>query len=188
MKKINPFLVIDIESTCWKEHSLESSEIIEIGICVLSLENLTIEANRSLLVKPLKSSVSQFCTDLTTLTQETLSKEGIGFQEACSLLEKEYHSKSSMWGSWGDYDRNQFQQVCKRQNVRYPFGPSHINIKSFFSAFYGLKKELGMNKALQFCDLPLIGTHHRGIHDAYNIARILQRLLKKCRGGRAGFL
>jgi len=42
-----------------------------------------------------------------------------------------------------------------------------------FSEKQGLKKKQGMAGALKLCGLPLEGTHHRGIDDARNIARML---------------
>ena len=30
-----------------------------------------------------------------------------------SILKREYRSLERLWASWGDYDRNQFQKVCK---------------------------------------------------------------------------
>ena len=42
---------------------------------------------------------------------------------------------------------------------------------------YKLKYEIGMAKALELLELPLMGVHHRGIDDAWNIASILSKLL-----------
>jgi inhibitor of KinA sporulation pathway (predicted exonuclease) len=45
------------------------------------------------------------------------------------------------------------------------------------SARQGLRKKLGMAKALRHVGLELQGTHHRGIDDARNIARLLPHCL-----------
>lgn len=37
---------------------------------------------------------------------------------------------------------------------------------------------MGMQKALDYLKLPLIGTHHRGVDDASNIASILEVMMK----------
>ena len=46
-------------------------------------------------------------------------------------------------------------------------------IKEAFSNALGTRKRFGMAGALRQLGLPLTGTHHRGIDDARNIARIL---------------
>ncbi|MGB3695649.1 MAG: hypothetical protein WA999_23305, partial [Spirulinaceae cyanobacterium] len=61
--------------------------------------------------------------------------------------------------------------------VKYPFGTRHINVKTLLALQRRLAKEVGMAQALEILDLPLQGTHHRGVDDAGNIARILAKLL-----------
>ncbi len=52
----------------------------------------------------------------------------------------------------------------------------HINIKHAYAAFRQVKP-CGMEKALSLAKLPLEGTHHRGLDDARNIARITLTML-----------
>ena len=72
----------------------------------------------------------------------------------------------------------QFQKQCQALEKVYPFGPSHINVKTLFALKNKLGHELGMDGALKFLDIPLEGTHHRGMDDAKNIAKILREILK----------
>jgi len=179
-------LVIDIESTCWeppntKPHN-EIQEIIEVGIAEVDIKELRIIHNEGLLVKPALSKVSAFCTKLTTLTQEQVDK-GISYKEVCNQLERVYNSPNVTWASWGDFDRKQFQKDSNIKTVRYPFGPRHINIKNLFSVIYGLDKELGLDAALEYLGMKLEGTHHRGVDDARNIAKVFLHLLKHSRNG-----
>lgn len=44
---------------------------------------------------------------------------------------------------------------------------------------FRLDREVGMPEALDLLGLKLEGTHHRGIDDASNIAKILEILLEK---------
>jgi inhibitor of KinA sporulation pathway (predicted exonuclease) len=127
-------------------------------------------------VRPERSTVSKFCTQLTTLTQEQVEK-GIAFQEACSILKKRYLSKDRIWASYGDYDRLQFEKQCRARNINYPFGPGHINVKSLLAIIHALPREIGMSEALELLNLPLSGVHHRAGDDAWNIALILSELL-----------
>ncbi len=74
---------------------------------------------------------------------------------------------------WGDYDYNQLTKECRDGGIVYPFGPEHLNLKARFSERQGLRKKLGMARALRKAGLTLEGSHHRGIDDARNIARLL---------------
>lgn len=175
--KFDKILVVDIESTCWEENQTDNiSEIIEIGISPIDTKSGNILESRSIIVKPEHSEVSEFCTRLTTLTQEDVDS-GISFKDACDILVNEYHSKKYMWGSYGHYDKDQFGIQCKRANVEYPFSKGHINVKLLLALKLSLRKDVGMEKALKLLDMPLIGTHHRGIDDSRNVAKILLKIL-----------
>ena len=178
-KLLDQVLDIDVESTCWEGKTPEGqySEIIEVGIAILDMKKSEPIEKRSILIKPLASEVSPFCTELTTITAEMLEKDGITLVEACKILKKEYAAKSRVWASWGDYDRNQFQRDCEAKGIGYPFGPTHLNAKSLFALRRGHTKECGMARALAELGIPLEGTHHRGHDDAWNIAKILAEIL-----------
>ena len=88
-KKLDHILVIDLEATCWDGPPPpgEVSEIIEIGVCPLELATGRRLGKRSLLIKPTRSRVSEFCTRLTTLTPEQVAT-GITCTEACEILRR----------------------------------------------------------------------------------------------------
>lgn len=171
-------LVIDLEATCWNtplEKSKNTSEIIEIGIALLNLKTREVEKNEGLIIKPIHSRVSHFCTELTTLTQKDVD-EGMSFQEACSILRDEYFSETMPWASYGAYDFKMMVKQSFLSNVKNPMSDMHVNVK----LLHGLKnrsKQVGMERALQSLNMSLQGTHHRGVDDAYNIAHILLKLL-----------
>ena len=177
-KRLDHILVIDVEATCWEgpPPQGQENEIIEIGVCTIDVRGRRREERESILVRPQRSRVSPFCTQLTTLTQGEVD-EGIPFEEACRLLRTKYHSDQRTFASYGDYDRNQFDRQCRSFGVRYPFGPTHLNVKNLFGLCRGLHHEVGMDEALRLLGLPLEGTHHRGGDDAWNIAAVLLALL-----------
>ncbi|GII54812.1 DNA polymerase III [Planotetraspora thailandica] len=166
--------VIDVEATCWEKQPPpgQLSEIIEIGLCVVDLETLERVSRHRLLVRPVRSSVSEFCTELTGLTAKDVAG-GVSFQEACGVLERDHRARSRTWASWGDYDRRQFERQCAAAGVRYPFAIRHVNAKLTFSETYGLTCRLGMKAALEYAGLPLEGRHHSGVDDAWNIAALV---------------
>lgn len=181
-KRLDQILVVDVEATCWEftPPKGEESEIIEIGLARYDIGSREVISSESILVKPVRSKVSPFCTRLTTLTQEQVDK-GMSFEEACRYLT--LIGKKTLWASYGDYDRNQFQRQCDSFRVRYPFNTSHLNIKTLAALALDLTHEVGMEEALKQFGLPLIGTHHRGIDDAKNIASILDVLIDRLRLG-----
>jgi len=178
-KKLDRIVVIDVESTCWEgaPPDSEESEIIEIGVCTLNVASGQRVGREDIFVRPTRSRVSPFCTSLTTLTQEQVDA-GVPFAEACAHLQHAYGTKDRVWASYGDYDRRQFERQCAEVGVSYPFGPGHLNVKTLFALMRVLPREVGMDGALELLGLPLEGTHHRAGDDAWNITRILAKLLR----------
>jgi len=172
--------VVDIESTCWIESqkALNTSEIIEIGISELEVSTGNILSSESIYVIPKISTISDFCYNLTGITQKILDSKAISFSKACNILQEKYKSKDRVWASYGHYDLRMFDEQCYRENINYPFGGKHINIKTLFALKYKLKKEIGMDSALKYLNLVLEGRHHSGKDDSHNIAKILKEILK----------
>ena len=181
-KLLDKILVIDLESTCWDGPPPEgqTSEIIEIGIATIDVATLTRQEKHSILIKPTRSEVSEFCTRLTTLTADQLRDAGT-LADATKTLKKQFRSQDRLWASWGDYDRRQFERACKDANVGYPFGISHLNVKTLFAITHGLDREVGLDMAYDQLGLTMEGTHHRGVDDAWNIAGVLRKLLTRAR-------
>lgn len=181
-KKLEHVLVIDIECTCWDgpPPAGQVQDIIEVGLVPLVVATGERLEKRSLLVRPMRSTVSRFCTELTTLTQEQVAA-GLTFKEVCRILRDEYRSEERLLASWGDYDRRQFERQCRDQGVPYPFGPTHLNVKNLFGIAKGLNAEVGVPQALGMLGRPFEGQHHRGHDDAWNIASVLGELLQRLR-------
>ena len=179
-KKLDKILVIDIEATCWPDKipPQQPSEIIEIGICILATSTWERLSKDSIIVKPGYSTISSFCTELTTLTPAEVN-QGVSLKKACKQLRIQYLSRQYPWASYGDYDRRQFERECRDKQVSYPFGSTHINVKALLALMQQWESEVEMAAALEKLGLPLEGTLHRGVDDAWNIANILAELLRK---------
>jgi inhibitor of KinA sporulation pathway (predicted exonuclease) len=176
MKTTDTILIIDLEATCWdgRPPRGQESEIIEIGVCMMEVKTGKISQNEGILVKPQYSSVSPFCTELTSITQKMLDEEGILLEDALDILRAEYDFENITWASYGNYDLNMLQSQSRRFNVDYPLGDQHINVKTLFGELHPtIRKSVGMSRALGELNIPLEGTHHRGVDDAKNIAKIL---------------
>ena len=174
------YLVLDLEATCCDQETIKrhQMEIIEIGAVMVAVQSLNVIGEFQTFIKPVRYPVlTQFCKSLTSITQEQVD-QAPGYVEAIALL-KQWLSNypNGVFGSWGDYDRNQFKQDSKFHNVPFPLAYPHINLKHLFSSTQGLPKRYGMAEALQLAGIALEGTHHRGIDDARNIAKLLPFIL-----------
>lgn len=181
METTDEIIIVDLEATCWEadgDYQRRRSEIIEIGVCKLDIYSGKITGSDSILVKPVHSQISEFCTRLTTITPKMVEEQGVSLTEACSILEQRYNSKKLTWASYGAYDRSMLKEQCAKFGVRYPMSAGHINVKELFAEVHQLPKGIGMERALRMLKLPLQGTHHRGVDDARNIARILSNLVE----------
>lgn len=181
-RRLDEIVVIDVESTCWPGEPPpgQESEIIEIGVCLLNVQTLTREQKRSVLVRPSRSTISHYCTQLTTLTAEDVAS-GVPFARACAILQQEYDTHSRIWASYGNYDRRQFRRQCQAGNIPYPFGPTHVNVKNLIALALGREREPSLDEAFFFLGWSMEGTYHRGDDDAWNIAHLLGELLRRGR-------
>jgi inhibitor of KinA sporulation pathway (predicted exonuclease) len=175
------FLVIDLEATCWQGEEAEKyrgqNEIIEIGLSIISPAG-DVCWEGGWFVRPVFNLLlSSFCQELTSIRQDDVDKATVLPEVLCSLSAKvlEVTSRTpdkSIFVSWGNYDRRQFESDCARHDIKYPFG-KHINLKEEFMRKHNLKRRCGVQKALSVLKLDFVGTPHRGADDAHNIARIL---------------
>jgi inhibitor of KinA sporulation pathway (predicted exonuclease) len=177
-KRLDKIIVVDLEATCWQGDppTGETSEIIEIGMCLLDVVSGERSDKRGILIKPRHSTLSDYCVQLTTITPPML-ENAPSFRQACWLLRDKYQSHERTWASYGDYDRLMMTQQCQDMDVPYPFGRSHINVKNLFALKHGLAREVNLKQATALLNLPFEGTLHRGVDDAWNIAAVLERVL-----------
>ncbi len=181
--RLDRIVVVDIEATCWEGEPPPGQvrEIIEVGVCVLNVGTLERGERVSLLVRPTRSEVSPFCTTLTTLTADQVAA-GRPFTETCAEIGKRFSARERCWASWGDFDRKVFAEQCDRESVPYPFGPTHLNVKTLHGLAHSLPHEIGMMAAIAQTSRKHDGTHHRGHDDAWNIAGLLAAILAAARG------
>lgn len=171
------YLIVDLEATCWLNNRDNTKmETIEIGALMLpeSLELPAPEYQR--FVRPFTHPIlSDFCTQLTTITQvevDSANYFNVVFPEFVEWIGAEPFT----FCSWGDYDYKQLKLDASRWNVDFPAAfDQRLNLKRVFKQIH--HQRIGMADALKFLNIPLEGTHHRGIDDARNIARIAQYLL-----------
>lgn len=174
------YIIVDLEATC-RESGMprEEMEIIEIG--AVELLSPTAEPTRafSRFIRPtLNRELSAFCTQLTGITQGDVDRAG-DFTEVFPAFLDWIGPEPYTLCSWGAYDLTQFLQDLARHALTPPHAfdsARHINLKKRFADKLGTRP-LGMAAALRHVGLPLLGRHHRGIDDAYNIAALARVIL-----------
>jgi inhibitor of KinA sporulation pathway (predicted exonuclease) len=169
------YLVIDLEATCDDAHRIPraQTEIIEIGAVLVDGETLEPLEEFQTFVRPIvHRRLTDFCTRLTSIRQVDVDTAPL-FPAALAQLTAFIGATEMLFCSWGDYDRQQFTQDAARHRLTLPFRGGHLNVKRAFSERLGEARQYGMAGALRRAGLPLAGTHHRGIDDARNIARLL---------------
>jgi inhibitor of KinA sporulation pathway (predicted exonuclease) len=180
LEQYDTYLVLDLEATCCNQETIKrhEMEIIEVGAVMVEAQNLTVIDQFQTFIKPVRFPIlTEFCQSLTSITQIQVD-QAPEYPSAMALLKNWLSTyPNAVFGSWGDYDRNQFKQDSKFHNLPFPIAYPHVNLKQLFSSTQGLPKKHGMAEALQLAGIGLEGTHHRGLDDAKNIAKLLPFIL-----------
>lgn len=174
------YIIVDLEATCWENTRNPSRmEIIEIGAVLLTSPTGQVVDEFGRFIRPVaEPRLSDFCTRLTSITQADVDAADT-FPTVFQAFRDWIGSKPFVLCSWGAYDPSQFRTDCRRHGIPFPetFEP-HINIKKEFSRVYGVRR-FGMAAALNHVRLPLEGSHHRGIDDARNTAKLARLTLPR---------
>jgi inhibitor of KinA sporulation pathway (predicted exonuclease) len=170
------FLVIDFEATCSDDGSVprDHMEIIEIGAVMVAAAAFQVIGEFQSFVRPIRHpALTPFCTTLTSIRQSDVDSAPT-FPGVVQQFKKWlYQHYGFVFASWGDYDFNQLQQDCDFHQVPYPISAPHVNLKLRFAQRQELTKKPGLGDAVRLAGLDFLGSHHRGIDDARNIARLL---------------
>lgn len=172
-------LVLDIERTTWRGRPPKGmrQEIIEIGVATFNFHNGFVEKKESIFIKTQNSEVSDFCQELTGISQDFLDKNGITIQEAMRKLWKRYESNKRMWMSWGESDRMYLSQDCRFYEIQNPMHLGYLDVRDLFISKYNYEPSL--TTALQEVGLEFQGDEHSGLADAYNTALLYKNLIGK---------
>jgi inhibitor of KinA sporulation pathway (predicted exonuclease) len=192
--KLNEVIVVDVEATCWDKtdaselQNNQPSEVIEIGWAKLNLTEKKVIKKGSVIIKPRYSKVSKFCTQLTGWAQGDLDRHGVDIVDGLKQFAADSEcTKQHIWFACGEYDRWKLSSVTGKQGVglygiSYEDNPfdnmrSFYNIKTLFALKHNLKKEMGLDRMLNYCGHVFDGRPHNGQDDAINISKIVLNVL-----------
>ncbi|XP_072319023.1 ERI1 exoribonuclease 2 [Eucyclogobius newberryi] len=196
-------IVIDFESTCWKEKNNYGQEIIEFPAVLLNSSSGEVESEFHSYVQPQEHPVlSGFCTELTGITQSQV-EAGVPLQICLSRFSRWLQQQQQQQGlvfphrqdstaqssdapklctflTWSDWDLGVcLQYECKRKQMNKPSVlNSWIDLRSTYRLFYN-RKPKGLNGALQDLGIQFEGREHSGLDDARNTAQLAARMMRE---------
>lgn len=182
--KNKTFIIVDLEATCYENTDPKRpknfvNEIIEIGAVKLDHTGKEIDRFSKFLKPKVHPVISDFCHELTTITQDD-----IDYADDASIVLDEFADwvGTSQLISWGLYDKNQLEKDFKLNGLSdcLHILEDHESLKHLHGGWNNLRKGgIGMGGALKLEGIKLEGTHHRGIDDAINIAKIFRKYIHK---------
>lgn len=189
--KRSTYIVVDFECTCddfnsTPVFSTNEMEIIEIGAVALDQEGSFL-GEFNLLVRPIiHPNLTDFCKELLPHIQQVKLLQAQTFDQTLPIFAQWMSQfKSSIFCSWGAYDKVQLQMDCDRHKVNFPFSDEHINLKKEFATYRKLqghkgkaKKQVGLKKAIELAGIDWHGQHHSALDDAHNAANIFRLIMK----------
>ncbi|XP_063170827.1 ERI1 exoribonuclease 2 [Candoia aspera] len=189
-------IIIDFESTCWKEVR-KYQEIIEFPAVLLNTSNGEIETEFHMYVQPQEHpTLSEFCIELTGIKQNQVD-EGVPLHICLSQfskwIQKIQKEKNIVFGStcaapkeklcafvtWSDWDLGIcLHYECKRKQLRKPDTlNSWIDLRATYKNFYSRKPQ-GLNGALKDVGIAFEGREHSGLDDSRNTARLAWKMVR----------
>lgn len=178
------YLIIDFEATCCDHGTVprEHMEIIEIDTVMVQAADFQVVDEFQSFIRPVRHPrLTGFCTKLTSIQQAHVD-DAPEFKEAIAGFKAWLYQYSGfVFGSRGDYDLKQLRQDCDFHKLPYPISAPHFNVKRLMTERQGLSKKPGLGEAVRLAGLQFSGTHHRGIDDARNIARLLPYVFGEAR-------
>lgn len=199
------YVVLDFEATCSDDKNGDftingsNQEIIEFPSVLVNAKTLDIVSRVQSYVKPVvQPRLTQFCTNLTGITQETVDggvsfpaalKAHVKWLIACGLDPGNPRApgKSFTFVTCGDWDlksmlpRNMrlLEKITGKRLKLHSCYRQWMNIKTLYWRYFKPGRGRGMVAMLQHAGLSLEGRHHSGIDDCVNTARILIQMLKQ---------
>lgn len=178
--RLDKILSVDFELTCWEGPPPpgQRPEIIQIGLC--EIDCLTWERTRTGMwyVKNEQSGVSEFCTELTGITQRVLDRRGVPLSEAARLLKKKFGTLGKTWMAWG-HDLDDHDADCASKGVEKFMSTSFLNLGLLYSQVAGEGRSLGLGETCERLGVEFGGKAHDALDDAVALADVARVLLPR---------
>ncbi|WVZ68379.1 hypothetical protein U9M48_017325 [Paspalum notatum var. saurae] len=186
LQKLDYFLILDLEGKV---------EILEFPVIMIDAQSMEFVDSFHRFVRPTimseqrtteyiagkygKFGVDRVWHDTAIPFKEVLQQfeEWIGNH---NLWKKEHGGSlnSAAFVTCGNWDlKTKVPDQCKVSKIKLPaYFMEWINLKDIYLNFYS-RRATGMMTMMRELQMPIVGSHHLGIDDSKNIARVLQRML-----------
>lgn len=173
------YIIYDLEATCWETPPPGYvQEIIEIGAFRLNAYG-EVRGKFNRFVRPtMHPNLSPFCRQLTGIEQHDVNRAKYfpevieEFWEWSRIEEEDY-----VLCSWGNFDHRIFAAECRHHRLDHHWTEHHANLKEQYRQMKGLRKGMGLRKAVEREGIDFTGQHHRGISDAENLVKLFLKYL-----------
>lgn len=185
MGKVN--VVIDVEmckvekAYNWKQYSY-ANEIIQIGAVMMN-SSYEITDEFSSYVRPLYGKINSFIRSLTGITDKDVRKARSLNSVLLSMLQW-IGEKDVTFYSWSNTDyfqiRNEINAKINDKSPYYVFleKENWIDYQEKAGIRFGSSHLLSLDNALRIADIDQEGRAHDGLVDAYNTARLIEKMEK----------
>ncbi|MCH2045368.1 MAG: exonuclease domain-containing protein [Saprospiraceae bacterium] len=176
------FIIYDIEATCWsspREMERKTREVIEIGALKLDTNGEVLSEFSSFVKPNVHPTLSDFCTQLTSITQVDVNQADpypIVIDDFLDWIGV-YDDEDYLLCSWGNFDQKILKKNCKLHDLDYDWTEEYINLKFQYPRIKGIRREIGLKRAVENEGFDFEGAHHRAISDALNLAKIFVKYL-----------
>lgn len=179
---------VDLEATCDEVEKSEpprsltvvpdQMEMIEIGLVVIDLESLEIVDEFQRFARPqINPILTDFCKKLTSIQQADVDSAGTYAEVGQELGAFITRYPNAAWASWGDYDARQLVRDAGFAGCPSLLeGLPHFNTRKWHAGLYDDRPK-SLKQTVESLGLAWLGTYHRGIDDAKNIAAIIKEML-----------
>ncbi|GAA0587894.1 3'-5' exonuclease [Caenispirillum bisanense] len=181
--RLDRLLFVDLELTCWRgpPPDGEQSEIIEIGLAEVDAADLRITRSGRYLVRPARSTVSDYCTELTGITAADLRAHGRPLAQVLGSLRKDWGPGRKAWYAWGTDRLLLDEAVAAAHLEEHPFSPGFVDLAQLYTTLRGCGQRVALEDALAREGLEPEGRRHSAEGDAVDAARIWMRLAGRLR-------
>lgn len=178
-------IAVDTELSCWDDSAFQRAQIMEIfqfGLAVIDVDTLTVERSVSYYVKNERHEVTDFCTNLTGVTQKKLTNQGFSLEDVSQIM-KDKWGIGNRWNpivAWGD-ESAWMRKDYNAKGIEYPFHNCLINIADYyrFGQNSNKRKRAGLKKACNYYGVEVHQPQHDAESDAITLANVMIAMIKK---------
>lgn len=180
---------VDFEFTCFDKFVEDSTELLSIGAVVVEKEKLNIIDDFYLTAKPVHNSeLSQFCKDLTKLSQEEINRSKSSIVVVNTFIDYlDFYNVKQVY-TFGSTDArslildSQHHKSNKRKSHIVHLAKMLIDaqqeiIETYFRIYCTRLPEIGLNEMMRVVGINRVVRHH-ALYDAYDLAEVWNKIRK----------